>query len=48
MHVFHGDIKPANILIGDNLVPKIYDFGLSQMFEEEETERIVENIAGTL
>nr|WDS82730.1 Rwt4 [Triticum aestivum] len=47
MHVFHGDIKPANILIGDNLVPKIYDFGLSQMFEEEETERIVENIAGT-
>ncbi|KAM3406613.1 hypothetical protein ACQJBY_000596 [Aegilops geniculata] len=48
MHVFHGDIKSANILIGDNLVPKIYDFGLSQMFEEEETERIVENIAGTL
>ncbi|KAM3400214.1 hypothetical protein ACQJBY_005225 [Aegilops geniculata] len=48
VHVFHGDIKPSNILIGDNVVPKIYDFGISQIFEEEETERSVESIFGTM
>ncbi|XP_044947039.1 receptor like protein kinase S.2-like [Hordeum vulgare subsp. vulgare] len=36
VHIFHGDIKPGNILIGDNFVPKIYDFGLSRSLCEGE------------
>lgn len=32
----HLDLKPENVLVDDNMVPKITDFVLSRCFEEQQ------------
>lgn len=38
-HIYHMDLKPANILLDNGMVPKITDFGLSRLDEKSQTMR---------
>lgn len=47
-NIVHGDIKPQNLLVGDDGVVKIADFGISKMLQPGEDQQIKLNeTAGT-
>uniref|UniRef100_A0A0E0IZP1 non-specific serine/threonine protein kinase n=1 Tax=Oryza nivara TaxID=4536 RepID=A0A0E0IZP1_ORYNI len=45
--IYHLDLKPGNILLDKNMVPKLADFGLSKLFTEEKI-RITQTPIGTV
>ena len=46
--IVHLDLKPANILLDNDMVPKVTDFGISRCFGELQTHVVTSKLIGTM